>query len=129
LTPLFRDTESKSFSEEKQNSYWSKKRIVYGVSLALNISGFVFFWLEIAKNPISEDYWNIIEEKDGGSCRDNCRAGMATAAFFLMSLGKKIIYCRGSRQTQFIFCTSIFDFPKIKVNSNKAINLTQFIAR
>lgn len=108
------DFETQSFSEEKQLAYAKRKRVVYGIALVFNIAGFVFFCLEIVNNPISDDYWNLIEQIDGSTCRDTCRAGMAVAAFFLMSLSSWLNYINDNHENTAFGHAAIQNFKEAK---------------
>ena len=88
---------------ERQAVYNKKKRLVYGVSLLLNISGCVFFFLEVVQNPIDEQYWQMLGDLEGKfqSCKDSCRAGMAVAAFVMMSASSWLNYIHDNHENQF----------------------------
>ena len=54
--------EERNWDEEKLTIYNRRRRIVYGVSLALNLTAFSFFITELLNNPIEESYWNEMEK-------------------------------------------------------------------
>ena len=94
--------DERTWDEEKLTVYNRRRRIIYGISLALNISAFSFYITELLSNPIEESYWNEMEKiSDGGTCRDSCRASMAAVAFLMMSLSNWLNFINSIHENSF----------------------------
>ena len=90
------------WDEEKLTVYNRRRRIIYGISLALNISAFSFFITELLSNPIEESYWNEMEKiTEDGTCRDSCRASMAAVSFLMMSLSSWLNFINSIHENSF----------------------------
>ena len=94
--------DERKWDEEKITVYNRRRRIIYGISLGLNLSAFSFFITELLSNPIEESYWNEMEKiNEGGTCRDSCRASMAAVSFLMMSLSSWLNFINSIHENSF----------------------------
>ena len=88
--------DERKWDEEKLTFYNTSRRIIYGVSLCLNLLAFSFFIVELLDNPIPESYWTEKEK-----CRDSCRAAMAAVSFLMMSLSSWLNFINSIHENSF----------------------------
>ena len=94
--------DERKWDDEKLTVYNRRRRIIYGISLGLNLSAFSFFITELLSNPIEESYWNEMEKiSEGGTCRDSCRASMAAVSFLMMSLSSWLNFINSIHENSF----------------------------
>ena len=94
--------DERKWDEEKITVYNRTRRIIYGISLCLNLFAFSFFIVELLSNPIEELYWNEMEKiNEGGTCRDSCRASMAAVSFLMMSLSSWLNFINSIHENSF----------------------------
>ena len=94
--------DERKWDDEKLTVHNRRRRIIYGISLGLNLSAFSFFITELLSNPIEESYWNEMEKiSEGGTCRDSCRASMAAGSFLMMSLSSWLNFINSIHENSF----------------------------
>ena len=109
--------DERKWDEEKITFYNRTRRIIYGISLCLNLFAFSFFIAELLNNPIEESYWIEMEKinGEGGTCRDSCRASMAAVSFLMMSLSNWLNFINSIHENSFFGGEQAHNFQEAKV--------------
>ena len=108
--------DERKWDEEKLTFYNRTRRIIYGISLCLNLSAFAFFIAELLWHPIEQSYWNKMEKiNEGGTCRDSCRASMAAASFLMMSLSSWLNFINSIHENSFFGGEQAHDFKDARI--------------
>ena len=109
--------DERKWDEEKIISYNRTRRIIYGISLCLNLFAFSFFIAELMNNPIKESYWIEMEKinGEGGTCRDSCRASMAVVSFLMMSLSNWLNFINSIHENSFFGGKQVHNFKEARI--------------
>ena len=109
--------DERKWDEEKITSYNRTRRIIYGISLCLNLFAVSFFIVELLNNPIEESDWNKMVKinGEGGTCRDSCRASMAAVSFLMMSLSSWLNFINSIHENSFFGGEQAHNFKDARI--------------
>ena len=108
--------DERKWDDEKITVYNRRRRIIYGISLGLNLSAFSFFITELLSNPIEESYWIEMEKiNEGVTCRDSCRASMAAVSFLMMSLSNWLNFINSIHENSFFGGKQVHNFKEARI--------------